>query len=120
MNYTQKIDRIVEGKTEVLVFQNKLKRKGPGSKNKTPFYNPSMELNRDFSILFNQWFVNESQKRIFILDGLAASGIRGIRFANEIEGDFEVTINDWDENSYKLIKKNLLKIKKTRIRLNRI
>jgi len=107
MSDIQNVECITEGKTEVLVFKDKLTKKGPGSKNKVPFYNPTMELNRDLSILINQWLVNNNEKPMHILDGLAASGIRGIRLANELEGDFDVTINDWSEDAYALIKKNL-------------
>ena len=53
--------------------------------------------------------VNNSNKPINILDGLAASGVRGIRLANEVEGDFTITINDWSKDAYLLIKKNLEK-----------
>jgi len=107
MSDIQNVECITEGETEVLVFKDKLTKKGPGSKNKVPFYNPTMELNRDLSILVNQWLVNNNEKPMHILDGLAASGIRGIRLANELEGDFDVTINDWSEDAYALIKKNL-------------
>jgi len=107
MSNIQNVECITEGKTEVLVFKDKNTKKGPGSKNKVPFYNPTMEQNRDLSILVNQWLVNNNEKPLHILDGLAASGIRGIRLANELEGDFNVTINDWSEDSYALIKKNL-------------
>jgi len=107
MRDNRNVECITEGKTEVLVFKSKLTKKGPGSKNKVPFYNPSMELNRDLSILVNQWLVNNNEKTMRILDGLAASGIRGIRLANELEGDLDVTINDWSEDAYALIKNNL-------------
>jgi tRNA (guanine26-N2/guanine27-N2)-dimethyltransferase len=66
-----------------------------------------MEQNRDLSIIVNQWMINSTHKHVSILDGLAASGIRGIRFAGELVGDFDVTINDFDEDSYLLIKKNI-------------
>jgi len=107
MSNIRDVECITEGKTEVLVFKNKITKKGPSSINKVPFYNPTMELNRDLSILVNQWLVNNNEKTMHILDGLAASGIRGIRLANELEGDFDVTINDWSEDAYALIKKNL-------------
>lgn len=102
-----KAKKIVEGNTSVFVFQNKNIRKGPGSREKTPFYNPAMELNRDLSMLVCQWLVNSSKNIVKICDGLAASGIRGIRIANEVEGIFETTINDWDKDAYNLIKKNV-------------
>jgi len=78
-----------------------------------------MELNRDLSVLVCQWLINKSKKPVRILDGLAASGIRGIRFANELDGDFDITINDWDPDAYILIEKNLEKLKlKNTIALN--
>lgn len=98
---------IKEGTTELFVYNNKGSDKGPHTKEDTPFYNPSMELNRDVSILVNQWFLSISQKHVHLLDGLAASGIRGIRYANELTGDFQVDINDWDEMSFSLIQQNI-------------
>jgi len=100
---------IEEGATELFVYRNKAASKGPSTRNQTPFYNPSMELNRDVSILVNQWFLNTSITHVHILDGLAASGIRGIRLANELTGDFEVTINDWNDQSFALIQQNIQK-----------
>ena len=102
-------DLIKEGTTELFVYKNKTSVKGPSIREKTPFYNPSMELNRDVSILVNQWLLNTSTKHVHILDGLAASGIRGIRLAHELSGDFEVTINDWNDQSFALIQQNIQK-----------
>ena len=107
----QSFDTITEGTTNVLVFKNKESKKGPGSKDKLPFYNPSMEMNRDLSILVCQWLINNSKKPVRIVDGLASSGIRGVRFANELDGEFDVTINDWNEDAYLLIEKNIEKLK---------
>jgi tRNA (guanine26-N2/guanine27-N2)-dimethyltransferase len=120
MKESQIIESITEGKTNIFVFKRKKSKKGPGSKDNLPFYNPSMELNRDLSILVCQWLVNKRKKHLNILDGLAASGIRGIRFANEIEGNFQITINDWNPKSYDLIKKNIKKLKlKNVVAINR-
>jgi tRNA (guanine26-N2/guanine27-N2)-dimethyltransferase len=102
-------DLVKEGTTELFVYKRKMSAKGPSTRDQTPFYNPSMELNRDVSILVNQWFVNISTKHVHILDGLAASGIRGIRLAHELNGDFEVTINDWNDQSFSLIQQNIQK-----------
>ena len=111
MKENHNVELITEGKTDVFVFKNKDSKKGPGSKDKVPFYNPSMELNRDLSILVCQWLINNSKKPVRILDGLAASGIRGLRFAVELNGEFDVTINDWNPDAYILIEKNLKKLK---------
>jgi len=114
MNNNQIIENIIEGKTNILVYKVKESKKGPGSKDDLPFYNPTMELNRDLSVLVCQWLVNKNKKKVTVLDGLAASGIRGIRLANEIVGDLEITVNDWNIDAYDLIRKNIdnLKLKK--------
>jgi tRNA (guanine26-N2/guanine27-N2)-dimethyltransferase len=103
------LDVVKEGTTELFVYKKKTSAKGPSTRDQMPFYNPSMELNRDVSILVNQWLLNVSTKQVHILDGLAASGVRGIRLAHELEGDFEVTINDWNDQSFLLIQQNIQK-----------
>ena len=106
MNNESHIKLISEGATEVFTFIKKKTKKGPAAKGNYSFYNPSMELNRDLSVALNQWFIDNCKNSVNILDGLAASGIRGIRFANELEGNFSLYINDWSENAYNLIIKN--------------
>ena len=108
MKKTDILKKITEGSTDIFVHINKDKKKGPGKKiGGTTFYNPSMELNRSLSVLFLQWFADKSNHSLKILDGLSSSGIRGIRFANEVSSDFKVYLNDWDKNAYDLIKKNI-------------
>lgn len=97
-----------EGVTSFLVPETgSWSNRGPGTKIGVGFYNPSMEMNRDMSILVVQWFVDTMKKPLKILDGLAASGARGVRIANEVEGNFCVTINDWNKNAAELITKNI-------------
>jgi len=97
-----------EGDTFLFVSDHKTSKRGPGRKEKNKvFYNPAMDLSRDFSVLMAQWFVNAQDKRVKILDGLASCGARGLRIGNEVEGDFEIIINDWDEKAYNLIKKGI-------------
>lgn len=68
------------------------------------FYNPHMELNRDLSILAIQVFQKQEDREIDICDLFGGSGIRGIRYKNEIEGVGNVAINDISElaNEYEL------------------
>ena len=61
------------------------------------FYNPHMELNRDLSILAIQVFQKQQDREIDICDLFGGSGIRGIRYKNEIEGVGKVSINDISE-----------------------
>lgn len=63
------------------------------------FYNPHMELNRDLSILAIQVFQNEQNREINICDLFGGSGIRGVRYKNEIDGVGEVSINDISETA---------------------
>ena len=88
-----------EGLARILVPRAEW-RNGPNSADVEVFYNPTMELNRDISIsLLNTFHFRR------VLDGLAASGIRGIRFALETDAG-EVHINDRDPRAVELIRKN--------------
>ncbi|MGP8330190.1 MAG: tRNA (guanine(10)-N(2))-dimethyltransferase [Methanosarcinaceae archaeon] len=78
------------------------------------FYNPEMELNRDINIAATAVFVNRlvlyshrdiQPIDITYVDALSASGIRGIRVANEL--GISTVLNDWNEDSYNLIVKNI-------------
>lgn len=102
-----KMSQITEGTTTVFVYDKDVTLKGPGSKHGLPFYNPAMELNRDCSIAVGQWLIDTQQKPLHFFDGLSASGIRGLRFLNELKGIFEVTLNDWSYDAYHLIQQNL-------------
>lgn len=90
--------QIVEGKTKIVV-PKVLHTKGPGKKGGV-FYNPVMEFNRDVSVMV----LNALNKKI-ILDGLAGTGIRGVRIANEVGGN--VVINDGNKEAYEIIKRNI-------------
>ena len=63
------------------------------------FYNPHMELNRDLSILAIQVFQKQQERELNICDLFGGSGIRGIRYKNEIDGIGEVSINDISETA---------------------
>lgn len=73
------------------------------------FFNPVMEMNRDISIAATSAFLKrmepDPEKTITYVDALSASGIRGLRVANEI--GIETTLNDWSEDAYKLIQENI-------------
>ena len=63
------------------------------------FYNPHMELNRDISILALQTFQKQEDRDINICDLFGGSGIRGVRYKNEIDGVRHVFINDISETA---------------------
>ncbi len=96
-----KFVKIKEGETEVLVPEHE---KGPGPKctDAPIFYNPAMEINRDTSISFLKAVGCRDMK---ILDGMAATGVRGIRIANELNTE-KVVLTDISKESVDLIRKN--------------
>ncbi len=67
------------------------------SKNEV-FYNPEMEMDRDLSSLLLSFFDG------IVLDGLSATGIRGIRYAKE--SNLQPIFNDINPEATKLIAKN--------------
>ena len=76
------------------------KDKGPG-KRKGVFYNPSMKFSRDLNVEFAKKL---NFKGLF-LDGMAASGIRGIRLA--LECNYNVEFCDTSKLAVEAIKDNL-------------
>lgn len=90
-----------EGETEILVPEHE---KGPGPKcTDTPvFYNPAMEMNRDTCVSFLKAVGTKGMK---MLDGMAATGVRGIRIANELCAA-EVVLTDVSTEAVELIRKN--------------
>lgn len=71
------------------------------------FYNPQMELNRDISILALQTYQKEQDREINICDLFGGSGIRGVRYKNEIDGVGHVYINDISELANEFEKHNV-------------
>lgn len=94
--------KVTEGVTELLVPADHCKS-GPGSKTGNVFYNRQMEFGRDISVMFGRVAFREGQR---ILDGLAASGARGLRLANECGVRAEFVLNDRNISCAVLIKQN--------------
>lgn len=105
---TNALTQIVEGKTKLTVPKS-INVKGPATSKVPVFYNPVMEFNRDVSVLVlnNYLKTKKNDYQLKVLDGLAGTGIRGVRFANEISGLSEIVINDRNPTAFKLIKKNI-------------
>ena len=77
--------------------------KGPGRRSSLPFYNPHMRVNRDLTVLV--WSAALA-KGATVLDGLAATGVLGIRGALEAGRDLVVTWNDKNPYARDLILEN--------------
>jgi tRNA (guanine26-N2/guanine27-N2)-dimethyltransferase len=70
------------------------------------FYNPVMELNRDMAVLALQAFQRLSGRGVDACEPLAGCGVRGVRFAVEVEGIKQVFLNDINTKAVALAKKN--------------
>ena len=94
--------KVIEGTTELLVPEAFCK-KGPGTRTGEVFYNKQMEFGRDVSVMFGRAVFKEGDK---ILDGLAASGARGLRLANETGVRADFVLNDRNLAAAVLMKEN--------------
>jgi tRNA (guanine26-N2/guanine27-N2)-dimethyltransferase len=101
---------VEEGKAKILVPKLKAFIKLPSEyvPSKAPvFYNPVMELNRDLAVLALQVYQRTVNHEISVCEPLASCGIRGIRFATEVEGVQKVLINDISEKASQLAMYNV-------------
>jgi len=103
-------ETVSEGKAKVVVPKLKAYRKLPSdyAPSKAPvFYNPVMELNRDLAVLAVQAYQKLVNRDLRICEPLTASGLRGIRFAAEVEGIEEVMTGDINERAFRLAQYNI-------------
>jgi len=71
------------------------------------FYNPTMELNRDMAVLALQAYQRRIGKDISICEPLTGCGIRGVRFATEVQGVRKVIVNDINLEAARLAEFNV-------------
>ena len=76
------------------------------SKKLAVFYNPVMKFNRDVSVFLLKALPD---KKLQVCDLLAGTGIRSIRFLQQLKKSKikNITINDFSDNAVKKIKENL-------------
>ena len=101
---------IREGKVQVLV--PKLEAYGVVPSDYAPskapvFYNPVMEFNRDLTVLAFKAYQKMVNHEISICEPFTSQGIRGIRFAAEIDGVAKVLVSDINTSAYELAKHNI-------------
>jgi tRNA (guanine26-N2/guanine27-N2)-dimethyltransferase len=75
--------------------------RGPGTRTRLPFYNPTMAVNRDLTVLALRAIGGGH-----LLDALTASGALAARAARESPG-WRVTASDWNPVSLELARSNL-------------
>lgn len=104
------IERVSEGKVEVLVPKLEAFKKKPCdyAPSKAPvFYNPVMELNRDLAVLAFQAYQRLANREIRLCEPLTSTGLRAIRLATEIQGIKQIVASDINKRAYHLAKQNV-------------
>jgi len=98
---------IKEGLVSVVMPRSGLGSTKHGPSRSAPvFLNPAMELARDITVAVFPLLGDRFRKRV--LDGLAGTGIRGLRIAREAPGAWgEVTLNDRNPLAFKAIQRNI-------------
>lgn len=123
---------LTEGQARILYIDSKMEvdtdnmitRKGKGKRvanevnenRGAVFYNPVQEFNRDFSIMainqFSEIFAAEKAakkkefKGLHLIEALAATGLRSVRYIKEIPSITKLVANDIDPTATDLMKKN--------------
>jgi len=95
-----KFNKVREGEIEIFVPEGRIY-------DASVFYNLEGELNRDISVSALQVFQRDFKNKITVCDALAATGIRGLRYAKEVSGVKKVVLNDKNPKAVNLIKKNI-------------
>ena len=97
MSFGFPAETITEGKVKVVVPKLSAYVKKPWDyvPSKAPvFYNPTMELNRDLAVLALQAHQKLLGREVSVCEPLTGCGLRGARFAVEVEGVRSVFLND--------------------------
>jgi tRNA (guanine26-N2/guanine27-N2)-dimethyltransferase len=90
-------ETIKEGEVKVVVpkLDAYVKKPSDYAPSKAPvFYNPTMELNRDLAVLALQVHQKLLGREVSVCEPLTGCGLRGVRFAVEVEGVRRVFLND--------------------------
>jgi tRNA (guanine26-N2/guanine27-N2)-dimethyltransferase len=110
MEFNFPVTKIREGAAEIIVPNLEEFRKAAWdyAPSKAPvFYNPSMKLNRDLAVLILQAYQTGIKRELLVSEPLAGCGVRGIRFAKEVEGICKVHLNDINPEAFKMAQHNV-------------
>ncbi len=110
LNFSFPTEIAEEGKVSVVVpkLSAYVKEAWEYAPSKAPvFYNPVMELNRDLAVLALQTYQKMLGREISVCEPLTGCGIRGLRFAVEVDGVRKVFVNDINPEAAKLARFNV-------------
>lgn len=110
MEFNFPVSRVKEGTADVVVPNLEKFRKDVWdyAPSKAPvFFNPAMRLNRDLAVLVLQAYQRMVNNELIVSEPLAGCGIRGIRFAKEVEGVSRIFLNDINPEAYRMAQHNI-------------
>lgn len=105
MDFDFPTEIIKEGQVKVLVpkLSNYIEKPSDYAPSKAPvFYNPIMKLNRDIAVLVLQTYQKILGRKLVVCEPMTGCGLRGVRFAVEVDGIHQVLLNDIDPKSTNL------------------
>jgi tRNA (guanine26-N2/guanine27-N2)-dimethyltransferase len=109
MSFDYPTETVTEGEAKVIVPKLEAYKEKPQdyAPSRAPvFYNPVMELNRDFAVLALQAYQKLLNRDLVVTEPLTGCGLRGVRFALEVTGIEQVVLNDIKPQSAELAKHN--------------
>ena len=109
MSFGFPTETIVEGKVKVVAprLSAYVKKPSDYAPSKAPvFYNPVMELNRDLAVAALRVHQKLVGREVSVCEPLTGCGLRGVRFAVEVEGVRTVFLNDIKPESAQLARFN--------------
>jgi tRNA (guanine26-N2/guanine27-N2)-dimethyltransferase len=71
------------------------------------FYNPAMELNRDLAVLALQAYQRMMGRKLLVCEPFTGCGIRGIRFAAEVDGIEKLILGDINPRAMEMARFNV-------------
>ncbi|MHA2191088.1 MAG: tRNA (guanine(10)-N(2))-dimethyltransferase [Candidatus Thorarchaeota archaeon] len=97
-----------EGRTSFLSadIEHYSGEKGQSASDLPVFYNPRMQINRDLSVLFLAAYMKDYPVDL-ICEPLSGSGIRALRYLNEVPGDFQTYLFDVNPIAVETAEKNI-------------
>jgi len=73
------------------------------------FYNPLMSLNRDVAVLLLRAYQRMADRSLFVCEPFSGCGVRGIRFAREVQNISRIVLNDRNPKAAELTRLNVAK-----------
>ncbi len=111
MSHSNEYIIVKEGMAKIFVPNPELYRRSDGVYEPAwapVFYNPLMRLNRHLSVAsLHAWSTIRGRGSLLVIDALAGTGVRGIRYALETGNVRTCIVNDASKEAYKIAKINI-------------